>query len=103
MEKWEAEFGAAYAVPDEIRALANAGKLEDISWHNDVCPSFSVADGSVKLWVDHPEREQRECTPVNRFTVCLYDEGGDWLTDALRTDDVGEVIAYLADHFDVRP
>lgn len=61
---WLDEFGPAYAVPREVLETPD---VFDCSWHNDVCPSFCLpgCDGvepnpDVRLWVDHPDPEQRE-------------------------------------------
>ena len=61
MDYWRTEFGGGYAVPPEITAAG----LVDCSWHNDVCPSFCLPEqadheGAVRLWVDHPDPDQRE-------------------------------------------
>jgi hypothetical protein len=50
---WLKEFGEDFAVPSDMPA-----GFEDVSWHNDACPSFHLRDGSLKLWVDHPDPEQ---------------------------------------------
>jgi hypothetical protein len=61
------EFGPAYEVPDAI-----VDTLEDLSWHNDVCPSFGVEDNDgngVRLWVEHPDVDQRESAFGSRYVV----------------------------------
>lgn len=76
---WRDEFGASYAVPDVI--LTEPG-IEDISWRNDIAPSFTytaVADAGahdpqvdLRLWVEHPDPHMRECGPAApRFSVSL--------------------------------
>jgi hypothetical protein len=94
---WVSEFGEEYAVPD---AIAQAEGIEDLSWHNDVCPSFGlhVAEGdepyahTVRIWCDHPDPEQsgwgtRDCP---RFQVAYEADasaiagvpcGVEWSTD----------------------
>ncbi len=60
MNYWVDEFGADYEVPKEL--ISNP-RLVDSSWHNDICPSFSVVDDMsevFKLWVDHPFPHMRE-------------------------------------------
>lgn len=39
----------------------------DQSWHNDVCPSWSV--GAYRVWVDYADPSQREATDCARFRV----------------------------------
>lgn len=102
------QFGTEYDIPPEILAAVANGKLKDTSWGNDVAPTFAVCDSvnpddeSVKVWVDHPVMESRE-TGAMRFTVAHYDEDGDWLNDALETDSLPELLAYLDDHFSIGP
>lgn len=74
MKAWISEHGADYDVPAEI---ADAEALDDLSWHNDVCPSFGkqVTDPEtgdvhdVRLWVEHPDPAQRESSSDARFAV----------------------------------
>lgn len=93
---WREEFPADFAVPDE---LSFDPELEDTSWHNDACPSFTLtklmvaylAEGRVdlRLWVDHPEQDRREFEQCNRYGVydhrnlCGHYEGDD-LAEAVR-------------------
>lgn len=39
---WGAEFGASYEVPRILDFLDRKGFLVDISWHNEMMPSFAV-------------------------------------------------------------
>jgi hypothetical protein len=91
---WEQEFGAEYAIPQEILDLHAADKLFDYSWHNDIRPSFGRNNekGEVRLWVDHPDPKEREVGPDGkRFSVVFYpDEGG--ADTAIDTDRVIEAI-----------
>jgi len=74
---WQWEHGAEYAVPDEI---LNAADLADLSWRNDTCPSFgrTVTDPvsgdahDVRLWVEHPDPEQRESGGLGERFVVNY-------------------------------
>lgn len=58
--------------------------FEDVSWHNDNCPSFyNEADGLI-LFVDYADASQREFPETKRFslnlvntTVCVIDSD-DW-------------------------
>lgn len=76
---WRDEFPADFNVPDLI---ANDGRLQDTSWHNDVCPSFilkgyDTSDGDlpdIRLWVNHPDRNLREFVEQPRL----------WVTDGER-------------------
>ena len=73
---WKREFYESYAVPAEIESLVAAGTLSDISWHNDVCPSFCLEEDDensdekvLKLWVENPDVNKREMTGKTRFAV----------------------------------
>lgn len=54
----------------------------DLSWRNDVCPSWAI--GKVRVWVDFANPEEREFEDVNRFRVTDEDvaeilfESNDW-------------------------
>lgn len=102
MSNWSSEFTLDYDMPAEIVALVSAGQLTDVSWHNDVCPSFTFAgsDESARLFVDHPDPEQRE-TSGSRFVVCLYDEEEEFLGTSIETDSLPEILVYLKDHWDI--
>lgn len=74
---WVSEFGQEWAVPDVI---AMAEGIEDMSWHNDVCPSFGrhVPERgdeyahTVRVWCDHPDPDESGWGPrgdAPRFTV----------------------------------
>jgi hypothetical protein len=76
LELWKAEFGKNYNVP---AIIAKAEGVEDISWHNDICPSFVWAvldrgpegeEHPLRLWVEHPDPHQREGGPeADRFFI----------------------------------
>ena len=67
---WICEFGTDYAVPSVI-----SDRLVDVSWHNDVSPSFVLAgdednENAIRLWVEHPDPEMREYSGSSvRFIV----------------------------------
>jgi phage FluMu gp28-like protein len=86
---WRYEFGSEFAVPAEIENLFDTGILTDSSWHNDVCPSFSLAVcEQVVLWVDHPDPAQREMQGT-RYLIVGNDDR------MLATDDLAEVLNAL--------
>lgn len=84
---WLTEFGAQWEVP---AALVNDIRLEDVSWHNDVCPSFAwtgrAHDGDdVRIWVDHPDRMKREYPEHPRYAIQRDSGSG----PSIMTDDLG--------------
>lgn len=70
---WQAEFGASYQVP---AAFTNEPDLFDISWHNDVSPSFCWDEDIdlPRLWVAHPDRDHREAPDMKRFCITKGDD-----------------------------
>lgn len=64
---WREEHGEDYDVPEQITKIEG---VRDLSWHNDVAPSFGVEDDdvSVRLWAEHPDEDRREY-PGPRFNI----------------------------------
>ncbi len=87
---WRPEF---HPIPDEVLALVATEEAVDMSWHNDVCPSFGIElkDGgpALRLWVDAVSVNDRECGNETRFWVGIDGEN-DVL---LATDDVAAAVA----------
>jgi hypothetical protein len=95
---WQREFGARAGVPDGITCDA---RLIDISWHNDICPSFVVAgcgddvdEELPRLWVDFERADDRETPSAPRFMVSCGN--GDEAIFESETDAAGAVAALLA-------
>lgn len=66
---WREEFDESFDVPELIEKLEG---VEDMSWHNDVCPSFGVRgdeEWDLRIWVQHPDPEQRETYEAERYMV----------------------------------
>jgi hypothetical protein len=99
---WINQFGAAYAVPVEI--TKHPRLLHDTSWGNDTTPSFHFPSGGggIRLWVDHPNPEEREVPENKRFGAALYtlDDGeiGEYVRDLFETDDLALALEYLEFH-----
>jgi hypothetical protein len=94
---WDSEFGASYKVPKKLLDLADAGVLEDVSWHNDISPSFErKTEGgySVRLWVEHPDLDQREAGG-SRFMITMDDPDGAFLITVIETDKLDEALRVL--------
>jgi len=49
---------------------------EDISWHNDACPSFQKVFGDVtfRIFCDFKDPDQRETQGAMRFVIYIEDE-----------------------------
>jgi hypothetical protein len=77
---WMREFGADYDVP---QLFMDAPDLVDVSWHNDVSPSFMLkgtegidSDQTPRIWIEHPDPRQREYPATDgdpRFLVTAGD------------------------------
>jgi hypothetical protein len=69
---WEKEFGREYDIPLEIEALG----WTDISWHNDMCPSFTPDpdEDKIRLWVEHPDPNMREYDDQPRYVINRMDK-----------------------------
>jgi len=87
---WVKEFGIDYAVPAEILKRTD---LEDMSWHNDVAPSFGreINGQPLRIWVEHPDPAMREM-PGQRFMV-LIDGEDETCLFFQATDDAGVALA----------
>lgn len=87
---WRSEFmhhPVDYDVPARIEELEG---VEDMSWHNDVCPSFGreISDSlRLRIWCDTPEADDRECPGEGRFTI-LADAWDERAWDLLRDADL---------------
>lgn len=66
--------------------------FEDVSWHNDMCPCFVSDALGLELWIDYPDREQREHPTHARFEVSTRRYGGAYL----QTDDWRAVERWIA-------
>jgi len=94
---FQREFGAHFEMPQPILDALDAGTLVDISWHNDVCPSFVRAgdeelDSATRLWVSPANPEDREYPEFKHFGV--YDHSGNGRS-IIETDDVEIALAHL--------
>jgi hypothetical protein len=94
---WIDEFGEEYDIPNEILHIEG---IEDHSWHNDTCPSFGLYDSLgtfLRIWVEHPDPDQREFASGSRFGVMFSDDddhdrcNGEMLYDGDDVDDAVRV------------
>lgn len=74
---WIKEFGTEFDVPSIV-----SERLIDVSWHNDVSPSFvrpgdEDNEDAIRLWVEHPDPNRREYIGSSvRFIVGGAQDGG---------------------------
>lgn len=97
-----APVNIASQFPDyPIASLPAMWDWEDVSWHNDTCPSFRKTTGPlgpVLVWVDWPDPREREDFDGRRFILCRLDDEGCLPPDEaplLETDSWEEVLALV--------
>jgi hypothetical protein len=71
--------------------------FEDVSWHNDSCPSFLDETRGMILFVDFAEAEKKEFPETSRFNVNIWD-GGNTGTSLIESDDWAAVLAFIEQH-----
>jgi hypothetical protein len=92
---WFDEFESYYEIPGIIPFLIRKGILKDLSWHNDVAPSFGVVqdDGSdIRIWVDHPFKSHRQYQEA-RFMITVTEKEDSVFS--FYTDDLEEALETL--------
>lgn len=72
--------------------------FEDISWHNDVCPSFEHKAHGLRLFVDYPDDSMRELPGGERFTLYPINEAGEQGEVLIETSAWDEMNSALLDY-----
>lgn len=94
MSDWRKEFPS---YPVEAMPAIPHGWI-DASWHNDACPCFVVPHLCVAVWVDWPDKADREFQG-ERFIVNPFDpDKREFMVDApyvLATDDWLRLLGWL--------
>jgi hypothetical protein len=72
----------------------------DVSWRNDLCPSFLNEAAGIILFVDFADPAYRECSETPRFSASRWDCGNTGIV-LFETDDWAVVEASLP-NFDLR-
>lgn len=65
---------------------------EDVSWHNDTCPSFIF--GKLHIYIDFANYEDRECSLANRFHIFETDD----FQQVLESNDWQQVLDFVANY-----
>lgn len=73
-------------------------KWEDISWHNDSCPSFECKEHGFRLWVEYADEAKRDFKGGKRFSLYPLNEEGEQGESLLDTDDWAEMLALMNDY-----
>jgi hypothetical protein len=69
MELYKKEFPSYPDLEPELVELLEKNKFTtESSWHNDVCPSFTNEKATLILYVDYPNKEEREFSS-KRFSM----------------------------------
>lgn len=96
--QWEIAFpefrGTMPCIPDS---------WQDVSWHNDACPSFVVMQGgngdsnfqTCRVWIDCVDAQEREIPRNARFMV-TYARDGENDICFFMSDSWPEILAYVA-------
>jgi len=114
-------FGIAYragsVIPQEVvpvaelpkyqREFPDFGELDvalppgftDESWHNDAMPSFAkeLPNGYfLKLWIDYADQSKSEVPMISRFSLGLYNQDMEHITDLKYVDDIADINDFVA-------
>lgn len=68
--------------------------FDDVSWHNDMCPSFLNEAAGLIIFVDYVDCKEREFPEIPRFTLGTWDNGNTG-NDIVSTDDWQLVLAAI--------
>lgn len=74
---------------DQSTLPAISANWEDISWHNDTCPSFS-ASPEVRVYIDYADKALREWEDSRRFGIVCDGDGS-----MIETDDWDKALTYI--------
>jgi hypothetical protein len=94
---WPYEFRSdypLYSIPDALFSAVHRLDLENMSYHNDACPSwgryFEGAEDSIRIWVEHDDPAEREIAGA-RYMV----SDGDSSAALLSTDSISAALECL--------
>lgn len=73
--------------------------FEDASWHNDACPCIDSRTLGLRVWIDYPDKADRELPELGRFAVQAIDPEGESVDgpDLLNTEDWADVLALISE------
>lgn len=75
--------------------------FDDISWHNDVCPSWTNEKQTLRIWIHPKKREDREWAEGDRFALALYEpegEGDCWVKDLATSENWEDILEAVKIH-----
>ena len=86
-----------YAIKQAYADALFRNGLEDTSWRNDICASFSLHEDNqvLRLWIEAIRFEDRESEAIGRYQVMRYDAEMDNGTPILETNNFYEALGCL--------
>lgn len=101
------EMAPIMEVPKYLREFPDFGVLDvrlppgfaDESWHNDAMPSFAkeLPNGYfLKLWVDYADQSMSEVPMTSRFSLGLYNQDMEHISDLKYVDDIADIDDFVA-------
>lgn len=67
----------------------------DMSWRNDMCPSFVNEALNLTIWVDFENPDDREDPELERFMLCKSEDDGDGPVIIISTNDYNAILEAL--------
>lgn len=99
MERYKEEFGIEYWLEPALVVALRQEHFEDISWHNDICPSFTYQlskHHSLRLFVDAIDPDERELPESKRFCLSIEYEDEPMAAFTYETwSDVSQLVSAL--------
>ena len=83
---------------DYIPLLHSFEGWQDVSWHNDICPSFERTTPDnfiIKVFFDYKDNKKREVEDDDKYYVALYDNDDAFLKSLFITDEDHELRQFL--------
>ncbi len=94
-----------YAIPQDLADAMFRNGLEDTSWRNDICASFTLheADQCLRIWIEAKEYDDRESESLVRYIVARYSPDMEYDRDLLETDDLYAAFGCVMSHKSFKP
>lgn len=69
--------------------------FDDVSWHNDACPSFQNEASGLIIFIDYADKSLSELPSVPRFSLSEIDPEEEGDTGIAASDDWSEIQAHI--------
>ena len=100
-EEFDTDYHPSQSIVDTIESLG----FEDNSWHNNVCPSWTLGVdketdylGGYELFINAINEDLRECCGSCRFTLLKFDDNLNSsyeVQTVLETEDFDAMVAFI--------